>query len=148
VTELIQQEAKDTPRNIDATIQLFSKQLWNIFPRTRQFELLKMADNKLNEISQDPDAFFHQCHYFQTERYLDLETRLRQVLSIKIETKVSYFEKKFLEKYPNHQPNENYPKQPKPYFTFLNKIEQREQRRKQLQEPAYFKSVIAIGWGE
>jgi hypothetical protein len=154
ITKLIQDKAKNTPRNRNAITNLFSDSLFKDFIRStpeKQYKLfLEPSDRILNEISQDPDAFLHQSWgAYQYKRYSDLERDIRQGLSEKVETKVSDLEKRFCEKYPDAKLNLY-----GLYLTSLNKMNEREQqdkheqRDKQLQKPAYFEKVIAIGWGE
>jgi hypothetical protein len=125
-TELIQETAKNTPRSKDAIEKFFSDE-W--LPE-------EGVDMMLNKISQDPDAFFHQDNLYRGY----LETLIRQTLKREIETKLSDLGKKFLEKHPNL---------PDPYYFHipsLNEVRKHEQRRRQLQEPAYFEYIIARGW--
>jgi hypothetical protein len=148
VTKLIQEEAKNTPRNIDQLLPKWLCQELDKLTPTKRPEILKelyleKADQILNEISQDPDAFFHQNRDYQHKTYSDLEIILRRDLYEKIETKKDNLKLRFLVK------TQNLPRpyHTLPYYTLLNKMNQREQRRKQLQEPAYFESVINMGWG-
>jgi hypothetical protein len=154
VTKLIQEEAKNTPRDIDAIIPLLPKRLRQILDSgtpTRRSEFLEevdleMVDQILNEISQDPNAFFYRKYihqYIGPNIGYNPKIVLLQGLNEKIGTKVSSLNQEFLKKYPDAKLNLD-------QLRTTQMIERlgRHWQLQRLQKPAYFESVIAIGWGD